>query len=336
MPLTDGSNALVDPTHVAAEALPIFDLDPDATALGTVYRVPVVDPATGASYGTVIRTEHEVASAVNPTAVLTATPAEVTARRRTWDRYRTILTGWPANLWGTNTTSSMAYWPTYTAATTTNTPITVQLGANAAQATTILTNLTTAFQNYATTTYQAARSMEQLVNAWPMIATGPTIATTVVGAREATEADRRRWARQKRQRARAAVRARELLAEHLTPEESAQLAADGYFVVTGESGRRYRIYRGYSRNIVELDRLGRPIARLCAHPTSALPDEDHMLAQRVYLQAAEADFRRIANISRIYEVEADLLLGGAERAAADGAETTEDYQDDAERRHLAA
>jgi hypothetical protein len=123
-----------------------------------------------------------------------------------------------------------------------------------------------------------------------------------------TAAERRRTVAAARKRKRASVQAAKLLAEHLTDQENAQLATDGYFEIESlTSGRRYRIYRGYSRNIVELDATGLAVARLCAHPSSALPDEDHMLAQRLWLQSSEDEFRRIANISPIGTVEAARL-----------------------------
>lgn len=120
--------------------------------------------------------------------------------------------------------------------------------------------------------------------------------------------------REKRREARAAGRARKLLREHLTDVEHQQLAEEGYFEIESESGRRYRIYQGFSRNIVEIDpETGLAVARLCAHGgyASKMPTEDHMLAQKLMLQAAEKDFRKIANISRIGKVEAQLLTPGA-------------------------
>lgn len=119
-------------------------------------------------------------------------------------------------------------------------------------------------------------------------------------------------AKEKRRAARAQGRARRLLKEHLTDDENEQLAAHGYFEIESlTTGRRYRVYRGVSRNIVELDEAGVPVARLCAHGVSSarMPQEDHMLAQKLWLQAMEDDFRKIANISRIGKVEARQLLG---------------------------
>lgn len=122
--------------------------------------------------------------------------------------------------------------------------------------------------------------------------------------------DPKEAAKEKRRKARAEGRARRLLKEHLTVLEHDQLEQDGYFEVVSDSGRIYRIYRGYSRNIVEIDpKTGLAVARLCAHGGygTGMPTEDHMLAQKLFLQAAEDDFRRVANISKIGSVEAEQL-----------------------------
>lgn len=104
------------------------------------------------------------------------------------------------------------------------------------------------------------------------------------------------------ERARARERAARLLHEHLTAEQLEELSREGRFHldVLSQDGRRrrYRINRGRSRNVQEVDPgNGRIIKTLCAHPVAYVPDEDTMLAQKLMLETAEAEFLRIANHS---------------------------------------
>lgn len=97
-------------------------------------------------------------------------------------------------------------------------------------------------------------------------------------------------------------RARELLLEHLTPEQRQTVKDHGWFVVEGKR-QRYRIetHRGYAGNVVALGRrdlFGRDsaIQRYCAHcDPGVAPGHDQFLAQKFMLEHAEDDFLRIAN-----------------------------------------
>src|SRR5574340_1205418 len=93
--------------------------------------------------------------------------------------------------------------------------------------------------------------------------------------------------------------ARRLLHEHLSAAEAALLKAKGYFEVVGSDGPTYRIHRGYQQNVERLGVDGRPVERLCAHGRTTMPDEDHMLAQKLWLMADEAAFRAVAHITRM-------------------------------------
>lgn len=121
----------------------------------------------------------------------------------------------------------------------------------------------------------------------------------------------RRRSREVRQR-NAARRARELLLDHLTPEQQAELEANSYFhVETADGRRRYRIARGHVGNI-RVVRCDEPVrgkggrliqggTRLCAHayhPDGSIPDEDHMLAQKLLLESedGEAELLQMANV----------------------------------------
>jgi hypothetical protein len=73
---------------------------------------------------------------------------------------------------------------------------------------------------------------------------------------EELEAERQRlreidlqMAERSRLRKLASTRADRLLQSHLTVEQRRSLKDRGYFLVVGQSGKRYRIREGYSRNV---------------------------------------------------------------------------------------
>lgn len=97
------------------------------------------------------------------------------------------------------------------------------------------------------------------------------------------------------------ARADALLREVLSPRQNEQLALHGHFDVellqADRSVRRYRIWRGRTRNVAQIDEGGRVLKRLCAHPIELVPDADTMIAQKLWLETAEAEFLRVANHS---------------------------------------
>jgi len=87
-----------------------------------------------------------------------------------------------------------------------------------------------------------------------------------------------------------------LLKEWLSPEQFAQYEAKSYFEVTGcHSGKRYRINRGTSMNIHELDGAGRPRLGWCFAPQGHLVAGDVMLAQKIALETDERGALAVAN-----------------------------------------
>lgn len=103
------------------------------------------------------------------------------------------------------------------------------------------------------------------------------------------------------ERAKARERAAKLLHEGLTPKQREEFAQKGHFTLetiapTGER-RVYRISKGRSHNIARVDDNGKVLKTLCAHPIEAVPDEDTMLAQKLWLETREEEFLRIANHS---------------------------------------
>jgi hypothetical protein len=99
----------------------------------------------------------------------------------------------------------------------------------------------------------------------------------------------------------AALKARELLLEQLTPEQRASFEQHDWFLVRGQSGRHYRIrddgHVVANIEVVERDLLGhdRVLHRLCGHIGEHVPQADHLLAQKLMLEADEDAFLRLAN-----------------------------------------
>jgi hypothetical protein len=92
------------------------------------------------------------------------------------------------------------------------------------------------------------------------------------------------------------ARGLELLKEWLSPEQFAQYDTKSYFEVTGcHSGKRYRISRGTSMNIHELDSAGRPRVGWCFAPKGYLVAGDVMLAQKIALETDERGALAVAN-----------------------------------------
>lgn len=116
-------------------------------------------------------------------------------------------------------------------------------------------------------------------------------------ARRQAEEERAERQRQKEQ---ADQVAKELLEECLSKEQLKMFRDLGCFLVVSQSGRLYRIKKGRTYNVEEVDIQApdRRIAELCAIPDMRVPDYDTMLAQKLMLEAAEDEFRRIANINR--------------------------------------
>jgi hypothetical protein len=102
---------------------------------------------------------------------------------------------------------------------------------------------------------------------------------------------------QKEERAVAAKRAEALLRSVLSPKQLKELDRRGYFHVT-VAKRRFRITRGRSHNIKEVDSRSRILRTLCAHPREQVPDADTMLAQKLWLESKPEDFFKIANVQR--------------------------------------
>jgi hypothetical protein len=88
----------------------------------------------------------------------------------------------------------------------------------------------------------------------------------------------------------------ELLKANLTAGQLNDFLTYRCFDVVGSSsGRTYRIRLAGAMNVEELDQRGRCTRRLCFVPEGKLVDGDVMLAQKVALEAFEAEALAIAN-----------------------------------------
>ena len=88
----------------------------------------------------------------------------------------------------------------------------------------------------------------------------------------------------------------ELLKANLTADQLNDFLTYRCFDVVGaSSGTTYRIRLAGAMNVEEVDQRGRCTRRLCFLPEGQLVDGDVMLAQKVALEAFEAEALAIAN-----------------------------------------
>ena len=93
-------------------------------------------------------------------------------------------------------------------------------------------------------------------------------------------------------------KARQLLKEVLTEDQDAQLTKDGYFELTSiKSGKRYRIKKGFSMNVEELDKDGKRLRSMCFHPNVHVHHYDNMAIQKLMLENDEEEARKVANFN---------------------------------------
>ncbi|WP_246510268.1 hypothetical protein [Bradyrhizobium glycinis] len=92
------------------------------------------------------------------------------------------------------------------------------------------------------------------------------------------------------------ARALRLLRSWLSPQQRAEFERKGHFDVVGcDTGKRYRIRRGTSANVNEIDEYGRLGMGWCFVPVGGLVQGDVMLAQKIALETDEARALSIAN-----------------------------------------
>jgi hypothetical protein len=148
-------------------------------------------------------------------------------------------------------------------------------------------------------------------------------------ARHAAEAGQRRAQSRFGPQQHAVERSRKLLVACLSAAQRAEFERTLGFCVHGASGRRYRIGYSTTANVEVLGEDGEVLFRLCAGP-NRLPTPSVLLAQKLMLEACEAEFLRIAarhppvmvsfasRRGTVYAARQRLVVGGtqiAERGA---------------------
>ncbi|MCK1336688.1 hypothetical protein IVB38_11780 [Bradyrhizobium sp. 38] len=86
-----------------------------------------------------------------------------------------------------------------------------------------------------------------------------------------------------------------LLRGWLTAQQRAQFDRKGYFEVVGcDTGTRYRIRRGTSANVREIDASGRLGMGWCFVPVGEFVEGDVMLVQKIAFETSELETLAIA------------------------------------------
>lgn len=111
------------------------------------------------------------------------------------------------------------------------------------------------------------------------------------------ERERERERERVRQIDEANRRAEELLMLGLNDEQKQSYRTQGFFIVTGSEGGRYKITKGTHGNVKKVDAQGRLLEFLCIQPN--VPVGDANLAQKLWIECDENAFRRMANITPI-------------------------------------
>jgi hypothetical protein len=132
---------------------------------------------------------------------------------------------------------------------------------------------------------------------------------------EELEAERQRlreidllMAERSRLRKFASTRADRLLQSQLTVEQRRSLKDRGYFLVVGQSGKRYRIREGYSRNVDLLNDKGKPVKTYCAHPGESLPNGEPLTRTGRYWHDRRHAVQQVAQIGSPVRLERVALM----------------------------
>lgn len=104
--------------------------------------------------------------------------------------------------------------------------------------------------------------------------------------------------------ARARRRGFELLRSNLSAQQRREFDQQRRFEVRGGStGHRYRIRRGWSMNIDEIDGRGAVLRTWCFYPKGRLSVGDIMLAQKIALETFELEALEVGNFGMIETIE---------------------------------
>jgi hypothetical protein len=102
---------------------------------------------------------------------------------------------------------------------------------------------------------------------------------------------------QRREQAKATMRAKALLHRYLTKEQRIELRNTKAFTMRGKDGRRYHITTGSCTNVF-IEHEGQRFS-LCVIPKDWLPTYDTMLAQKVMLETDPEAFLRLARVKNV-------------------------------------
>jgi len=161
------------------------------------------------------------------------------------------------------------------------------------------------YHYYTTTcTSTSSNTTNQAWNCWQnvIVYQPQPIRERTAEERQRDEEERIRLAELAKERAEQAKIAEEkalqLLLENLTENQAEIFKMTGAIPVVCPSGRKYKIKKGKSRNIIELGERDQTKAFLCFQPCDYdIPVYDVMLAQKLMLEVCEEDARMIANFS---------------------------------------
>lgn len=89
-------------------------------------------------------------------------------------------------------------------------------------------------------------------------------------------------------------KAEKLLLSCLSRQQKKDYKQHGHFFVTGNAtNHRYKITKGRVKNIYQVDDSSIPVARHCVESADRVPMGDHLLAQKLLIEANEEEFLRV-------------------------------------------
>jgi hypothetical protein len=95
------------------------------------------------------------------------------------------------------------------------------------------------------------------------------------------------------------AKAEQLLRENLSRKQLKEYEERGYFsVIGGDTGREYRVTRGFSYNVLYADEIHRGVVQwkpMCFVPDKNLAMGDVLLSQKITLELDEQTALRVAN-----------------------------------------
>jgi hypothetical protein len=111
---------------------------------------------------------------------------------------------------------------------------------------------------------------------------------------EETEEQKKYREVEEQKRAAAEAKAEELLVMCLNETQRKLYLKESYLEVNTDIAK-YRIKKGWSKNVEKLREDGTPELVYCIHPGILIPTADNMLAQKLMLENNEKEFLRLAN-----------------------------------------